>query len=138
MTRSIPHILVLMTLLMLASACFGPRDRDEVVGTYVAEYAFATEWLTLNPDGSCSQEIEFTANQNFLIGRGRWSYVTGSATGRVALDDLYIVSDRYGNLLPQIERGDVSYTVERYFFSRQLRLGRDGRALKADVFEKIG
>ena len=61
-----------------------------------------------------------------MLGEGRWTY--DQVSHRIDFEDVYVLSDGYGNKsndYKNLPRGLASYPVERYFWSRRLRLGPD-------------
>lgn len=117
---------VLLIVTLPNTGCLYPTDRDELLGTYVAEYEFGTDMLELKSDGTYTQEIALKEEGKVIRSDGTWTY--DQARHRIDLEDLYVLSDSYGNksvaykILP---RGVASYPIERYFWSRRLRLGPD-------------
>jgi hypothetical protein len=82
--------------------------------------------LELKSDGTYIQEIILKEEGTVLKGGGRWSY--DEAAHRVNFEDLYVLSDGYGNRAPGYgsrPRGFGNFPAERYFWSRRLRLGPD-------------
>ena len=118
--------LALLILAILNTGCLYPNDRDELIGTYVAEYTFGTDTLELKSDGTYTQEITLKEERKVLRGDGRWTY--DQTSHYIRFEDLYVLSDGYGNKHDDYKnhpRGLASLPPERYFWSRRLRLGPD-------------
>lgn len=120
------YSLAVLLGLIAIPGCFYATDKQEVEGAYIAEYKFGTDRLELKPDGTYTQEITLKDEGIVLRGGGGWEY--DEVTHRVDFEDLYVLSDGYGNRADGYEsrpRGIGSFPVERYFWSRRLRLGPD-------------
>ena len=118
--------ILLLAQTLFYAGCLYPDDRDELIGTYVAEYTFGTDKLELKSDGTYAQEITLKEERKVLRGDGRWTY--DQTRNYIDFEDLYVLSDGYGNKAPDYKnhpRGLASYPPERYFWSRRLRLGPD-------------
>ena len=110
----------------MVSACFFPDNVEEVYGTYLAEYTFGTEKLTLKSDGTYIQEVRISGNPGPLISTGKWNYDPTAHRGEAW--NLYVVADGFGKLVQDYDvrkEGLSSFPVGRYFWSRRLRLGPD-------------
>ena len=119
-------VLPLLAQTLFYAGCLYPNDRDELIGTYLAEYTFGTDKLELKSDGTYTQEINLKEERKVLRGDGRWTY--NQSKNYIDFEDLYVLSDGYGNKHPDYKnhpRGLASYPLERYFWSRRLRLGPD-------------
>jgi hypothetical protein len=93
-----------------------PTDRDELLGTYVAEYEFGIDKLELKSDGTYTQEVTLQEEGKTIRGDGRWTY--DQARHYIDLEDIYVLSDGYGkksNDYKNLPRGLASYPSERYF-----------------------
>jgi len=66
-------LIFLLLISALPKACV-PQDKSEVVGTYVADYDIAKETITLNQDGTYSQEVTIKATSQINRINGTWSY----------------------------------------------------------------
>jgi len=118
--------ITLLAQTLFYAGCLYPSDRDELFGTYVAEYEFGIDELKLKSDGTFTQEITLKEGGKVIRGDGRWTY--DQARHYVDFEDIYVLSDGYGNKssdYKNLPRGLASYPPERYFWSRRLRLGPD-------------
>lgn len=112
--------------MLLNAGCLYAADKDELLGTYVAEYEFGTDKLELRSDGTYTQEITLKEGEKVIRGDGKWSY--DRSRHYIDFEDLYVLSDGYGkksDAYENLPRGPASYPVARYFWSRRLRLGPD-------------
>ena len=112
--------------MVLISGCLLHPDSEEIPGTYVAEYGFGTDSLTLNSDGSYTQEIKVKGRSEPLRASGTWKYDKNES--RVNFSDVYLIPNPYRDEwdeATETNRGFGNYIVERYFFSRKLRFGPD-------------
>ena len=82
-----------------------PSGATELPGTYVADYGFATDTLTLSKDGSFTQEVTVRATGKKFASRGTWWF---DAKPR----DVYLqkgfraVVDYAGQLKPNLDQPD--------------------------------
>lgn len=116
----------LLIAALLHAGCLYPTDRNELLGTYIAEYEFGTDMLELKSDGTYVQTIALKEDGKVIRGDGTWTY--DQAEHRIVFEDLYVLSDGYGKksaAYMNFPRGVASYPTERYFWSHQLRLGPD-------------
>src|SRR5258706_13561363 len=81
----------LLVLSMLLTACSSVKSED-LVGQYIAYYPFGTERVTLNADGTYSQDIRLKLNNQRLDHIGRWRY--SAEDTYVELEDALDVADR--------------------------------------------
>ncbi len=113
-------------LVVLISGCLLHPDPEEISGVYVAMYEFGTDTLTINSDGTYTQEIIVKSRSEPLLTSGTWKYDQDDS--RIALNDVYAVFNPYEESWDErtaTNRGSASLAVERYFFSRKLRFGPD-------------
>lgn len=75
--------------------CSAKVSPEKVYGTYVASYPFGRVTLSLNRDGTFSQQIEIKGEQPLTV-RGQWSY--DSQASFVHLDGFIIVDAGNGSL----------------------------------------
>lgn len=118
--------ITLLAQTLFYAGCLYPNDRDELIGSYVAEYTFGTDKLELKSDGTYTQEITLKEERKVIRGDGRWTY--DRTRQYIDFEDLYVLSDGYGNkndAYKNLPRGLASLPPVRYFWSRRLRLGPD-------------
>ena len=92
----------------------------------MARYEFGTDSLTLHSDGTYVQEIRVKGKPDSLRVTGKWIYM--KSISRINLGDMYVIPDPYSDEWDEktmSNRGAGSLPVERYFWSRKLRLGPD-------------
>lgn len=92
-------------ILCLASliACSRSYDREELYGTYIADYQFAKEKLVLNKDGTFTQEIQLKTKPEVNIRKGKWWYSTEGRS--IHFDDQFmIVCDGWGRFIAKKDR----------------------------------
>jgi hypothetical protein len=85
---------------LLTAGCSVPIS--EVPGTYDAKYPFATEVLTLNGDGTLTQQIQLAGKSAAVTSHGTW-YPDPGAPGvgtRLQFKSILIVADGFGRLDP--------------------------------------
>jgi hypothetical protein len=115
-----------VAFVVLTYGCLLHPDPQEMPGTYVAEYNFGTDSLSLKSDGTCLQEIRVKGSLEVLQASGTWNYDQDES--RIDLSDVYAIQNRYSDEWDErtvTNRGGASYAVERDVFSRKLRLGPD-------------
>jgi hypothetical protein len=119
------HLAAIAVVLAL-SGCSNAVSSDDLPGSYVAEYPFGTERVTLSADGSYTQEIA-VKDVKSVVNSGRWKYVKESH--EVDLAKCLVASDGFGALRKDYAiplDGGCSLPVEReYFLAGDLRLGPD-------------
>ena len=99
-------------------------------GTYIADYKFAKETLTLNPDGTYVQQVTLKTDGRVSVARGKWNY--DPATAYATFDHhMMLVMDGFQHFMPNYavprKEGLVSLPVDRLF--GQVRIGAaDGAA----------
>jgi hypothetical protein len=82
--------IAMLTFVVLNAGCLYPSDRDELLGTYVAEYEFGTDKLELKSDGPFTQEVTLKEEGNVIHGDGRWKYDKGKRY--IHFEDIYVLS----------------------------------------------
>lgn len=83
----------------LLSAC-RPLAKDDLYGEYVAEYAFGSDHVVLNRDGTYSQTLSLK-NGERVTNSGNWEFrpdSRASLQGAVWLANCLVVSDGFGRL----------------------------------------
>jgi len=68
---------ILAVLSILAVGCRGTVPRERLVGTYRVAYGYGAEQLTLNADGTYTQEFAATGEAFRAINQGRFDFRTG-------------------------------------------------------------
>ena len=124
--RSFYQLVCSVGFVLLISGCLLHPDPEEIPGEYIAEYDFGTDGLTLKPDGSYTQEIRVKVRQELLRASGTWRY--DQSESRITLSDVYLIPNPYSDEWDErtaTNRGAADLPVERYFFTRKLRLGPD-------------
>jgi hypothetical protein len=71
-------------LMLLLAACGSSKAALDLSGTYKADYEFATEKLTLNHDGTCTQEVTLKSTSKVDVAKGTWTY--DPTSGYITLD----------------------------------------------------
>jgi len=118
---------VLVALAVAVSCCTGPRDVSELYGTYVAEYPFGSEKLTLFANGEYLQEITLKDHPKLTTARGRWSY--DKTNGYIRLENALVVADGFGKLRQDYDvppLGDTFLPVNRLFWGKLRICGGEG------------
>jgi hypothetical protein len=101
-----------------------PRQTSALYGTYTANYKFAKETLTLNPDGTYLQQVTLKRDGRVSVALGKWSY--DPRTGYATFDNhMMLVMDGFQHFrlnydVPRKE-GLVSLPVDRLF--GKMRIG---------------
>jgi hypothetical protein len=113
---------------LLAAALAGckPHEVSPVYGTYVADYAAATETLMLKPDGTFLQRVTLHPHGRPVTTTGRWHF--DQPTAFVIFDSGYIeVLDALGRPRPDYAQpltGVVFMPVESCFDRLYIGSGR--------------
>ena len=111
--------------LIFACSCYRPLTVSQIAGDYVSEYSYGREELTLRNDGSFAQQIHLNSPPKDLESAGTWEY--DRETRRVELENMRIVDDGFGRLLPDYDKpklGLASFPVERNPLTGNLRLSQ--------------
>ncbi len=120
---------LLLSLALLLSSCGFPRAASDLYGDYLADYNVAQEKLTLNADGTFTQQVILKATQKTDVVHGTWSYDEKTAT--VTFNENFMnVLDGFGQLNPdyaQPPKGIVGLPAESHF--GQIYLGIDKHVL---------
>jgi hypothetical protein len=116
-------ILGLVALSCSLVACWHRVSPGNLPGTYVATYPFGTETLTLNQDGSFTQQITIK-NEQPLITKGSW--VFDPQESRLNLSGLTVAVDGLGHLIHDwrtAEPGTGSLPVDIVWFKITVNSG---------------
>jgi hypothetical protein len=112
---------LLTTLLLTLPGCAPRIESADLYGTYVAEYAFGQEAISLESNGTFRQEVVIAATR--ATHTGNWKY----NGGRVILEGCLVVSNGFGELnkdyaVPQ--SGLCIFPIERsYLWAGDIRFG---------------
>jgi hypothetical protein len=115
-------------ILISVSSCAERIEVQNLYGTYVAKYSFGTDKIVLKEEGLYSQEVQINGDTKKYVTTGTWKYDISDNVTKVILEKAFVVSDGLGNLKKDFSvpgNGISVFPVERYFFSRKLRLGPD-------------
>jgi hypothetical protein len=105
----------LLILFFLLSACTPVKEKD-LYGTYVANYPFGTEKLTLNAGGEYIQEVFIKGESKTLTHKGHWRYEPEYKY--VRLEKGLNIADPAGGLRKDYNvpfNGDVLAKIRRVF-----------------------
>jgi len=108
-------------LVIVLSGCGRAPSKAEVPGTYLADYGFATDTLTLKGDGRFTETVRVRATGRVVAASGPWSF--DPQDHRIGLDGMMIVADYAGRPVPGFDKtgqGITSMAVERWFGRLQL------------------
>jgi hypothetical protein len=73
-------IIICVVTCLLLFLCFNPscrivKDQSRLSGSYVADYKFAKEKLTIKNDGTFIQEVTLKASSKVNVAKGTWTYI---------------------------------------------------------------
>lgn len=107
------------------AACSLSPQKSDLYGTYVAKYHTGTERLTINKDGSFSQEVTLESSREPVENTGSWTW--DASTHFVYLAGCLSVNDGRGGIRPDFATGPrgCSFPLERRWFFGRLLLGPD-------------
>jgi hypothetical protein len=74
MTNGVAKCTVVLTVLVAASSCGRPITKSDLTGTYVADFGFATDSLSINEDGGFTQTIKVKADSKLTTANGKWRF----------------------------------------------------------------
>jgi hypothetical protein len=110
---------IALGIAMVSPGCSRIKSTDDIYGTYLADYAVASEKLTLNKDGTFSQELTIKATGNHDTANGKWYYE--SSSGYVVFDNQLLVPiDGFRKYNPNYKKpkdGTGVYPVDRYLWN---------------------
>lgn len=116
------NIGLLLILVLLIPACTPVKEKD-LYGTYVAQYSFGIEKLTLDANGDYIQEVTIKAQAKTIIHKGHWRFAPEDKY--VELEKALDVQDPLGNLKKDYDvpfNGLVLCKVKRFFPWSHVRL----------------
>ncbi len=120
-------LLLFLLFLSLTPSCrIVVKDQSMLSGTYVADYKFAKEKLTINNDGTFIQEVTLKASSKVDVAKGTWTYIP--KIGYFRFDhNFMIVLDGARRLKPDYAKprdsGVVLTPARRWFFRISLGSG---------------
>jgi hypothetical protein len=77
-----------VSLILCIAACSKVKNESDIFGTYVADYNIAKEKITLNKDGTFTQEVILKATSKADTTKGKWSF--DKKTGYVSFSENYM------------------------------------------------
>ncbi|MBW8042301.1 MAG: hypothetical protein FVQ85_20195 [Planctomycetes bacterium] len=112
-------LLLFLLFLSFTPSCRIVKDQSRLSGTYVADYEFAKEKLTIKSDGTFIQEVTLKASSKVDIAKGTWTYKPRN--GYFRFDHNFMsVLDGAQRLKPDYaqprDSGVVLKPAERWFF----------------------
>lgn len=114
--------IMLLMLTVLLQAC-GPVTERDLYGTYIVNYTFGVEKLTLNANGSYKQEVTIKDDPKTLEHEGRWRFA--ASDNYVELENGLDVQTAFGELRKNYSvpfNGLVLCKVYRSFPLRRIKL----------------
>lgn len=106
---------ILLFLILSTPSC--EPSKLELPGTYIADYEVAKEKLSLNKDGTYTQEVIRKSNSKVNVSKGTWTY--NPETQYVSFNENFmVVLDGFGKLDPEYAHpkpGGVSLPAKIYF-----------------------
>ena len=128
-------LLLAFVFLSFTPLIFVVRDQSKLYGTYLADYEFATEKVTINKDGTFIQEVTLAETSKVDIAKGTWKY--DSEDGVFIFDHNFMcVKDGFARLKPDYakprDKGLVMMPAYRMFFRIYLGSGE-----YKDTYKKI-
>ena len=112
-------LLLAFLFLSFTPLIFVVRNQSKLYGTYLADYEFATEKVTINKDGTFVQEVTLKATSKVDTAKGTWKYYPED--GDFTFDHNFMsVMDGFKQLKPDYDRprdkGRVMMPAYRMFF----------------------
>ncbi|MBI5885938.1 MAG: hypothetical protein HZB85_05080 [Deltaproteobacteria bacterium] len=111
---------ILLVLVLLMTACTPVKEKD-LYGTYIAEYSFGYEKVTLSANGEYIQEVSIKGESRVLTHKGHWWYEPKYKYIRLEYGLIIEDSDSGSEHYYVPFDGDVLMKVRRVFPS--IRLG---------------
>lgn len=115
-----------MSLLVVLTGCGKPISKTDLPGTYVADYEFATETVTIKKDGQFIQSIQVKADGKIATTNGTWHFNQGDQD-IVFSENFMQVMDGFGKMIPNFDhpkRKAISILPVRRSFGK-LQIGVD-------------
>jgi len=89
------------------SGCGKPISKSDLPGSYLADFGFATDTLTIKDDGQFTQTIKITADGRVVTKNGNWHFNQGDRN--ILLDKNYmLVIDGVSKMIPDFDRPNTN------------------------------
>lgn len=114
-------------IILIASVigCGGPVTRSDLAGSYLANYGFAREELTLHPNGDFTQRIRIVATGRIANTNGTWRF-DPKERDIVLSEQFMVVANGFGEMVANFDRPTrhaiAILPVRRSFGSLQIGL----------------
>lgn len=127
-------IIVIIGFIIMCFISCAPKNKKEIIGTYIANYDAARERLILQSDGTFIQEVVIKSTKKNIFAKGKWEY--DNETGYITFNDNFIlVLDAFGKIIPDCDipkPGLVVYPVMKCLFWVFIEGGEDVLYKKED------
>jgi hypothetical protein len=115
-----------MILLGMMSGCGKPLKNSDLLGTYTADFGFATETLTLRADGQFLQHVKLKREGKTVSTNGTWRF--DSEDKDIYFSEAFLaVKDGFGNMVTnfnQMNRASIYILPVRRSFGT-IEIGGD-------------
>lgn len=117
-----------LSLLSMFTGCGKPASNSDVPGTYVAQYPFATETVTIKGDGKFDQTIKVKASGKIATTNGTWRFDAKDEDIYFS-EEFMVVVDGFGEMVTNFDtptRKAISILPVRRSFGK-MQIGVDPR-----------
>ena len=114
-----------LSLLGIMTGCGKPISKSDLPGTYVADFGFATDTLTIKPDGNYTQTVKIKARGKTANANGTWRF--NPKDHDIHFSDFMVVINGFSEMVTNFDaatnRGPQFATVRQRF--GKLEIGGD-------------
>jgi len=92
-----------VSLFVVVTGCGKPVAQSDLLGTYVADFGFATDTLTLKENGKFIQTIKIKEDGRVVTKTNTWHF--GQEDRNIVIDkDYMLVIDGFSKMIPDFDR----------------------------------
>jgi len=99
---TIPAVLACSCLVDVVLGGRTPVTRSELLGTYAADYGFATDAVTIKGDGHFVQEVKVRPTGKVFVAEGTWTFDPQDRD--IQFEGMMVVVDYAGEMVPDFDK----------------------------------
>src|SRR5437773_2532917 len=96
-----------LSLFGILTGCGKPISNSDLPGTYVADFGFATDTLTLKEDGQLVQTIKIKADGKVATKTSTWRF-RPEDRALVVVSNYMLVVDGFSKMIPDFDRANTN------------------------------
>jgi hypothetical protein len=96
-----------LTLLGLLSGCGKSVSKSDLPGTYVADYGFATDTISIKDNGQFVQTIKVKADGKVVTKNGTWQF-NQEDQGVILNENYMLVVDGFSKMIPDFDKSNTN------------------------------